>query len=250
MAGSSPLKQFLANPDRESVTELRDPETLKKYDEQRGSGTTVYANGIPFQVFQRDGKWRAKGTVNGQAHRFTADTRDELFPKMTRVAYENSLRELTESQKLQVVRLAQSGDTSGAIVRYLEYALGEKRGSRYENPNELLGDPALTEVFDDAAALTWFASRPKVEDSDDFQSFLQDYRGGRPLNHDLLDGAWAAFEKQEYMSILPRAVRNAEQPATPHAIQTALEDASDADIENMMTSTKREFVRQVRAGIR
>src|SRR5712691_7996456 len=60
--GSSALKKFLTNPDRESVAELRDPEALKKFDEQHGSGTTVYASNIPFQVSQRDGKWRAKGT--------------------------------------------------------------------------------------------------------------------------------------------------------------------------------------------
>src|SRR5258708_2635741 len=55
--GSADLKNFLANPDRESVAELHDPEALRKFDEQRGSGTTVYANEIPFQVYQRNGKW-------------------------------------------------------------------------------------------------------------------------------------------------------------------------------------------------
>jgi len=244
--GSSGLKEFLANPDRESVAELRDPETLRKFDEGHG-GTTFHANGVAFQVYQRDGKWRAKGaTPDGTLHRFTADTRDALFPKISRAVSENTVRDLTESEQLQVVRLAQGGDTSGAIVKYLEFAIGEKRGRGYADPNELLGDPALSEVFDAAAMLTWLAARPKVEDSDEFQEFLQRYRGGRPLNHDLLDGAYMAFEKQEYMTLLPRAAQKAEEPAIP----ARLDDLDDESVERLMSDTKRQFAREVRAGVR
>jgi hypothetical protein len=250
-AGSSALKKFLANPDRESVAEMRDPELLKRYDEQHGSGSTVYASNIPFQVYEREGKWRAKGTTpDGTLHRFTAETRDALFPKISRAVSENTVRELTEGERLQVVRTAQSGDVRGAIAMFLQFAIGEKRASNYADPTELLGDASLTGVFDECSLLTWFASRSNVQDSDEFSEFLGQYAGSRPLTHSLLDGAYAAFEKAEYRSILPRAVRKAEEPASPHEIQTALEDASDADIENMMTSTKREYVRQVRAGIR
>src|SRR5216684_3711781 len=59
--GSSALKRFLNSPDREAVQELRDPDALRKFDEQQGDGTTVYANEIPFKIYQRDGKWIAKG---------------------------------------------------------------------------------------------------------------------------------------------------------------------------------------------
>jgi hypothetical protein len=250
-AGSSALKQFLSAPDREAIEGLKDPELLKKYDEQHGSGTTVYASSIPFQISQRGDKWHAKGTTpDGAVHRFTADTRDGLYPKITNAVRQKTVRQLTESEKLQTVRMAQSGDTTGAIAYYLRLAIGEERASRYADPTEMLGDTALAEVFDECSLLTWFAGRPNVQDSEEFSGFLGQYAGRRPLTHSLLDGCWAAFEKEQRMSILPRAVRNAEQPATPHEIQTALEDASDADIENMMTSTKREFVRQVRAGIR
>src|SRR5258708_3668193 len=69
--GSVDLKKFLANPDRESVAELRDPEALRKFDEQQGDGTIVYANETPFRVYQRDGRWHAKGkTADGSVHRF------------------------------------------------------------------------------------------------------------------------------------------------------------------------------------
>src|SRR6266481_4430501 len=75
-AGSSALKRFLNAPDREAIQGLKDPELLKQYDEQHGSGTTVYASNVPFQVSQRDGKWHAKGkTPDGTVHRFTANSR-------------------------------------------------------------------------------------------------------------------------------------------------------------------------------
>src|SRR5258708_24562029 len=75
--GSADLKKFLASPDRESVAELRDPELLKKYDEERGDGSTVLCRNVPFQVYQRDGRWRAKGTTpDGTLHRFSDTTRD------------------------------------------------------------------------------------------------------------------------------------------------------------------------------
>jgi len=248
--GSSALKKFLTNPDRESVAELRDPEALRKYDEQHGSGTVVHASGIPFQVTERGGKWYAKGKVHGQLHRFTADTRDALYPKITGAVNQSAVKELSRTQELEVIRLCQSGHASEGIARYLEYRVGEERGSRYDSPAELTSDPALLDVMNECASFTWFHSRPDVQDSPEFQSFANAYLAERPVTHQLLSAAWQAFEKVEYTSILPRALRETQEPASPHEIHAALEDASDAEVENMMTATKKEFARQVRAGVR
>jgi hypothetical protein len=229
--GSSDLKKFLTNPDRESVAELRDPEALKKYDEQHGSGTTVYASNVPFQISQRGGKWRAQGkTPDGTVHRFTADTRDGLFPKITNAVSETSVRELSDGERLQVVRIAQSGDPRGAISKYLEFSIGQRRASSYGDAEELLADPRLAQVFDECSMLTWFASRPRVEDSDEFQEFLQRYRGGRPLNHDLLDGAYAAFSNERNRIVFAEPPRD--EGTTERALTAAdLENLSDEQIE-------------------
>ncbi len=232
-AGSSALKRFINAPDREAIEGLKDPELLKKYDEERGSGTTVYASNVPFQVSQRDGKWRAKGTTpDGTVHRFTSDSRDGLFPKISRAVNDNTVKELTEGERLQVVRIAQSGDPRGAIARYLEFAIGQRRASSYENAGELLGDPRLAAVFDECSILTWLASRPRVQDSDDFQDFLQEYRGGRPLNHDLLDGAWENFTSARSRIVFAEPPRD-KQRAAPESAPTAsdLEGMTDEEIE-------------------
>ena len=244
--GSSALKRFLAGPDREAVQELHDPEALKKFDEQQGNGSTVYASEIPFQIYQRDGKWRAKGTTpDGVVHRVSAATRDELFPKISNVVSKNTVRALTEAETLQVSRLAQQ-DPRAAIVRYLHFAIGEARAADYADPTEMLGDPKLSEVFDSAALVTWHAARPNVRDSEEWSRFLYDYAGNRPLSHSLLDGAWAAFEKQQHTAALFAPAREIEKPPTVAQI----DDLDDASVNRLMLDTKKQFVREVRAGVR
>src|SRR5580704_7384683 len=236
------LKKFLTAPDREAIEWLKDPELLKQYDEQHGKGTTVYASNVPFRIYQREGKWRAKGTTpDGTVHKFTAATRDGLFPKITSAVNENTIRALTDSERLQVVRLAQSGNTNGAIARYLEFAIGVERASRYRSPEEMLGDPALAEVFDECSLLTWFAGRPNVQDSEEWSQFLDLYAGGRPYTHQLLDGAYTAFEKSQYTAALFGNTRVREEQATPPTPRQ-IEDLDDAQVERLFTDTKREFV--------
>jgi hypothetical protein len=193
--GSADLKKFLANPDRESVAELHDESLLKKYDEQHGSGTVVYAGGAPFKVTERGGKWHAQGKVNGQLHRFTADTRDALYPKITSAVNQNTVKDLTRSQELEVIRLCQSGRQNEGIARYLEGRIGQERGASYDSPTELTSDPALLPVLNECASFTWFHSRPDVQDSPEFQSFADAYLAERPVTHQLLDAAWDAFQR-------------------------------------------------------
>jgi hypothetical protein len=246
---SSALKRFISSPDREAVQELRDPEALRRYDEQHGSGTVVHASGIPFQVIERDGKWFARGKVNGQLHRFTADTRDALYPKITGAVNQNVIKELTRSQELEIIRYCQSGRSNEGIARYLEYRIGQERGASYDSPTELTSDPALLPVLNECASFTFFHSRPDVQNSPEFESFAQDYLAERPVTHQLLSFAWEAFllaqkEQYRYELLAPP------EPEDARTIQRSFEDATDSDIEKMMNSTKREFVRQVKAGTR
>jgi hypothetical protein len=154
---------------------------------------------------------------------------------------------LTGTQELEVIRLCQSGRQNEGIARYLEYRIGEERGSRYDSAAELTSDPALLPVMNECASFTWFHSRPDVEDSPEFQAFADAYLAERPVTHDLLNAAWEAFQRAQkeqyrYELLAP------EEPATnPRVIQQSLDDASDADIEKMMNSTKREFVKQALA---
>jgi hypothetical protein len=241
--GSADLKKFLANPDRESVAELGDVEALRKFDEQRGGGTVVHASGVPFKVTEREGKWFASGKVNGQVHRFTADTRDALFPKIMAAVNQNVVKELTRTQELEIIRLCQSGRGNEGIARYLEYRLGPDRGASYDSPTELTSDPALLPVLNECAYFTWFHSRPDVQRSPEFESFADAYLAERPATHQLLSAAWEAFLRAQKEQYRYELLTPEEPVADVRTIQRSLEDASDTDIEKMMNSTKREFVR-------
>jgi hypothetical protein len=208
--------------------------------------TTVHISGQPFTIRYENELWRGEGVLDHKRHRLTANSRDELIGKFMALARRTKKETVQEGEKLQVVRIAQGGDIRGAIAHYLELAIGEERANQYENPTDMLGDPGLSVVFDEAAALTWFASRPRVQDSEEFQGFLQDYRGGRPLNHDLLDGAWATFNDKRNLLIF--APMPGAQEATEGAEQ--LDDLSDTDVEKLMASTKREYVKTALAGRR
>jgi hypothetical protein len=206
-------------------------------------GATVYVTGQQFSINFRAGTWYGEGTLDHKRHRLTATSRDALINKFMELAKETrreTLHQLTQVEKLLVTRQAQAGDTRGAIAHYLQLAIGEERASRYANPNDMLGDETLAETFDDAAALSWFAARPKVQDSEDFQNYLEDYRSGRPLNHDLLDGAWSAFTDSRNHLVFVDPPRHAKEaaPAAPES----LDDLSDSDVDKLLTGTRRAAV--------
>jgi len=89
-----------------------------------------------------------------------------------------------------------------------------------------------------------------VQDSPEFQSFADAYLADRPATHQLLSAAWDAFLRAQKEQYRYELLAPEEPAADARTIQRSLEDATDSDIEKMMNSTKREFVRQVRAGVR
>jgi hypothetical protein len=185
---------------------------------------------------------------DGTVHRFVADSRDDLYPKITKVTNQNIIKALTRSQELEVIRLCQSGRENEGIARYLEYRIGEERGSTYDSPAQVTSDPALLDVMNECASFTWFHARPDVQDSPEFQSFANAYLADRPaITHQLLDSAHDAFlraQKQQYRHELLKP--EPETAPTPRQI----DELDDASVNRLMVDTKREFAREVRAGVR
>jgi hypothetical protein len=249
--GSFALKKFLTNPDRESIAELRNPELLKKFDEGH-SGTVVHANGIPFQVIERGGRWHAKGIVDGQMHRFVADTREELFPKLTRVAFENAIRELTPDEELHIHRLAQSGDESAAFGQYFLSRIGPQVASMDDPLTELLSDPKYRNVCDEAAFFIWAAQTDAYVPDPEFEERVARVAESKPLSGRLITSIWIehldARQKKDRSALLGQLQVPEPEVADPQAIRRSLEDASDGDIERIMRDTTRHYAKEVRAG--
>jgi hypothetical protein len=210
--------------------------------------STVRVCGQPFAVFFNKGSWRATGTLAGMKYQLSAESRDGVLDKLIHLGQrvqEESIHQLTESERLQVVRLSQAGDVTGAISLFCELAIGHERASQYASPNEMLADSALAEVFDEAALVTWFASHSNVQDSDEWNAFLQNYAGGRPYTHQLLDGAWNSFKEEQYRHT-PLLPRKKEEPPTPREIVAGLEEMSDEQINKQFWTTARHVARSGR----
>jgi len=252
-AGSADLKRFLNSPDREAIEALKDPELLKKFDEGH-TGTVVHANGIPFQVIERGGRWHAKGVVHGQVHRFVTDTRDQLFPKMSKVAFENAIRELAPDEELHIQRLAQAGDESAAFGQYFLSRIGPQVGNMDDPLTELLSDPKYRGVCDEAAFFVWAAQTDAYIPDPEFEERVARVAKSKPLSGRLITSIWIehldARQKKDRNALLGQLQTPDEEVADPRAIQLDLEDASDADIERLMRGTTHQYAKEVRAGLR
>lgn len=251
-AGSSALKQFLSNPDREAIVAMRDPELLKKYDEQHGAGAVVYANNIPFSISQKAGRWHAKGTTpDGQLHRFTADSRDELFPKITAAVRENTVRALTPDEELHIQRLAQSGDESAAFGQYFLSRIGPQVASMEDPLTELLSDPKYRTVCDEAAFFVWTAQTDTYVPDAAFEEMVFRAAKSKPLSGRLITSIWIQYLDEKQRQDRSALLSQLGEPAVPAPPTTEqLNNLDDASVERLMADTKKQYVREVRAGVR
>ena len=230
-AGSRALKAFI----EEQVAE-------------QTPATVVHVSGEPFRVFYDKSTWRATGTLARMKYSFTGKDREEVLDKLVTLGQRvqaESVHELTREEKMRVVRTAQAGDTTGAIALFCELAIGQERASQYASPNEMLADSALEGVFDEAALLTWFSSHSNVQDSTEWNTFLQNYAGGRPYTHQLLSGAWSAFREEQYKRT-PLLPHKKEDPATSREIAAGLEEMTDEQINKQFWATARHVARSGR----
>lgn len=211
--------------------------------------TTVYIAEKPFIIAYKEGLWRGEGVLNRLRHRLTAKSREELLGKLgalARKAKRETVQELTEGQLTEVARAAQR-DRVQAIHLYLSYALPEGYAEN-NDPEEIVNDPRLAAFLSQVCEFVWLNSRLDATDSQDWRDFAAEFVGNRPVSCALLDNAWAAFtDRRNRLVFVPPP---AAQEAAPSEAPERFDDLDDSDIEKMMNSTKREFVRQVRAGTR
>lgn len=216
--------------------------------------TTVHANGNEFRVFYRDNAWHADGEVAGSRRRYSDRDRDMLLSKLAQITKpQNEFRSLTESEKLQVIRFAQSGDKLTAIGMFLKFTIGEKRASQYDSPLDMLADPTLMPVLNQCAEYVWFHSKPHALDTPEWHSFKNRTLAGRPANFEILDAIWLQYqnhlEEQNTQSQL-RPPTDDEPEETPREALDKLNALDDSEVDDLMHSTRQQFAREVRAGRR
>jgi hypothetical protein len=148
------------------------------------------------------------------------------------LARQTTIRELTQSQRLEIIRLCQGGQKYEAIDRYLAYAIGHRQ--RYANDAAMLSDPALLPILNRIAEETWFYSEPEAPNSAEWHTFKQAFVASRPLTHDLLDAAYEKFKRTPRL-LAPTPI---EEP-DPREIVDDLNEMTDEEIDRTYAATVR-----------
>jgi hypothetical protein len=193
--------------------------------------------------------------IDGARHRYSARGKDALFAKIGEaVKPASQFRELTESEKLQVIRCAQSGDRLTAIGAYLTFAIGEKRASQYDSPLDMLADPALLPVLNACAEYVWFHAKPHALDTPEWHAYKNKILAGRPSNFEILDAIWLRYqdrlEEQNAQSGLRPQVDDEPEEETPREALDKLNALDDNEVDDLMQSARQQYAREVRAGRR
>jgi hypothetical protein len=216
--GAKDLKKFISDQMAEQSAEQHGP-------------STVHVGQSRFRVTFQGGVWNADGEVDGQRHRYTASDREALLGKLATMARQTTIRELTQSQRLEIIRLCQGGQKHHAIDLYIRYAIGHRH---YADDAAMLADPALLPILNRIADETWFYSEPDAPNSAEWHSFKEQFAAGRPLTHDLLDSAYEKFKRT------PRLLAaTPEEEPDPREIVDDLNSMTDEEIDRTYAATVR-----------
>lgn len=144
-------------------------------------------------------------------------------------------KELSEADELEVIAKIRVGDTSGAIIRYVELAFSGRLPEYKSAESFLRRQP---ELASSAALFVWANNQPSL-DLEDFKRFQNEKLSGvRLLTYHLIDGAWAEWKKENRRSHL---FPNGMNPAPP--AREDLDDLSTEEINDRYTQAVRQFRR-------
>ena len=120
---------------------------------------------------------------------------------------------------------------------------------------EMMSDPDLIPIMDQCCEFCWFHCNAHAINTPEWHEYKERTLAGRPTTFDLLDAIWLRYQDhldQQNRSALLGQLQAPEEPevADPLAINSALEESSDADIQKLMRDTTRQYAKEVRAGIR
>jgi hypothetical protein len=196
-------------------------------------------------VADTKGLWTASIVVDGQTLTFQSEDRDFAMMSAERYLEKNrGPRDLTSSEALKVARLAQSGESAQAIELYVALRLN---GKDHRSAEDILTDPALTGLLNDAARYVWSYTRPDWSPSPAFDELLDRISATRVMTVNSIDILFDRFQEQQAgaarapRQAAPQAAatpENARQPAqSAEEIQNELEHLDDAALEKLRMQT-------------
>jgi hypothetical protein len=202
-------------------------------------------------VADSKGLWTASIVVDGQTLTFQSEDRDSAMMAVERYLEKNrGPRDLTASEALRVARLAQSGASAQAIELYVDLRLN---GKDHRNAEDILTDPALVGLLNDAARFVWSYTRPDYVPARAFDQLLDEISATRVLTVNSVDILFDRFQEQQAAAArAPRRAAQADAPESEHIptraeVQNELENLPDGAIDKLRRETMRhrgQIVRQ------
>ncbi|MGA8500900.1 MAG: hypothetical protein WB683_05085, partial [Candidatus Sulfotelmatobacter sp.] len=149
-------------------------------------------------------------------------------------------RRLTESERLQVMRLAQNNRADEAIGEYLRAALDGE-----EPTLDIITDPAYATVCNEAVLYVFEVGEASYTPSPERRNFILRYAAGRPLTLTLLQQAWSACQANEKRHERGELLEQYQRPQATET-PTNLDALDDSSIENLYHQSLRAYANSIR----
>ncbi len=208
------------------------------------------SDGAEGAIFADDAGFHAQIVMGGQTLTFTAGDKDDAMAAAERHA--NSLRaphfkEISDEQRLNIVRLAQNGSWQEAIGAFLYFRLGDVVTDMH--PEQIASTPEFLPVMNESVYFVWRHANNSYVPSPQAEESLARFVGDRPLTMQLCNAWWLAYQDHlgQRRAAQADAPENERQPAaTQEQIQEELESLPAEQVERLRLQTLKHRAQLIR----
>lgn len=152
-----------------------------------------------------------------------------------------SARNLSERERLHVMRLAQTGNTQQAIDQFLRYSLDD------DSPSiDLLSDPDYRGALDTAVMFVFETATTDYVPNEERRNFLLHFAAGRPLTFPLLNQAWSTLKAREASYARTEILESAQRREFAPPSLKQMDDMDDAALDDLYHRSLRHYANSVR----
>jgi hypothetical protein len=193
---------------------------------------------ITVELLHRGNEWQCNfpmRTDNGIEWRLlVANTKKALMEFILRASRQNTptIRDLNESERLNVARLCTAKRLQEALVAYLEARLGDKIDQ------SVLSDPRYRQVCDDCALFIFINSTPDYVDTPETREYLIRHAAGRPLSLPILRAGHSSMKEAQKQ--YDNDLRLNPAPPEPVPTEEAIEQLPDSEVNRLFSGVRRQ----------
>lgn len=267
-ASADALRSFVANPDVDAMQETGSADLLRDLRDLRAEEAVAEFKRRNPSYLASDENFDAMLTTlayNALPESERHDTDDELIDKLVARGYWtpqnleavfNALedqgllqkplgepRNLSNSERLRVSRLAQAGKIDEAIGFFLSASLDGE-----EPTMELINDPKYRDVCDSAVWEVWEDVTHDYTPTPEREAFIRRHCGNRPITVPLLNAAWDALKKREAGRERSALLNQVERPQPETVTPSQLDELSDGAVDALYRDSLRAYAESIRRG--